>query len=122
MGPAVRAVMAQYTADVARYRRWKLATWVVTTALIVAAFLPFAVILLSSDVAPTVSALTFVNSGLLIAWLVWKNQILTFLGRPRRPHFPTEMRRIAEAADQRAATPQPFGAVPPDPRLRPRDW
>ena len=122
MGPSARAVMAQHKAAVARYRRWTIGIRVVTIALIVAAVLPFAAIVLNVNGADTPSVLDLLPSGLLIPWLLWKTEILTLLGRPGYPHFPTEMLRLAETSDHRAANPQPFGSVPPDPRLRPRDW
>lgn len=122
MGPAARAVLAQHNAVVARYRRWTIATRVITGVLIVAAILPFVAMLIIVNGLGTATALNFVPAGLLVPWLLWKDHILTVLGRPGYPHFPSGMLAIAQESDAQAAHPQPFGSLPPDPRLRPRNW
>lgn len=122
MGPAARAVLARHDAAVATYRRWTLATRAVTVLLVVSAVLPFVAMLLVADGSGAPTALNFLPTGLLVPWVLWKSEILGVLGRPGFPHFPAEMLRIAREDDERAANPQPFGALPPDPRLRPRSW
>lgn len=122
MGPAARAVLKRYEADVARYRRWKIASHVVTALLVAAFLLPLVAVFIIANGLGSASALNFVPAGLLIPWLLWNDEILSLLGRPGCPQYPTEMLRIAERDDHRAASPQPFGSMPPDPRLRPRNW
>lgn len=122
MGPSARAVLARHDAAVAQYRRWTVAARVVTGALVVSAVLPFAALVVATNGFDTPMILNFIPVGLLIPWLLWNDEILTLLGRPGHPHFPGEMLRIAQDNDRRAANPQPFGSLPPDPRLRPRSW
>lgn len=122
MGPAARKVLAAHDAAVARYRRWTIATRVVTIALVVAALLPFVAMMIILNELGTATALNFVPAGLLVPWLFWKDNILTLLGRPGYPHFPAGLLAIAQENDHQAANPQPFGSLPPDPRLRPRNW
>lgn len=122
MGPAARAVMERHDAAVKRYRRWTIATRGVTGLLVLAAILPFVAMLVIVNGLDIPPAVNFVPAGLLVPWLIWNDEILSLLGRPGYPHFPAEMLRIAQDDDQRAAHPQPFGSVPPDPRLRPRAW
>ena len=50
--------------------------------------------------------------GLLGGWLLWRDQILTLLGRPGKPRFPTQMLEIALRADEAARAPHPFGTLP----------
>ena len=122
MGPAARAVMRRHDAALAKYRRWKIASRIVTCVLIAAALLPVVAILIIANGLGSASVLNFVPAGLLVPWLLWNDEILSLLGRPGCPQFPAEMLRIAQADDDRAANPQPFGSLPPDPRSRPRNW
>lgn len=122
MGPAARRVMERHEAAVTRYRRWTIAARAATVTLIVVALVPFVAMAFIANGLGTPTALNFVPTGLLVPWLLWRDDVLTLLGRPGYPSFPGEMLRIAQQDDDRAANPLPFGSVPPDPRLRPRTW
>ncbi|SDC22267.1 hypothetical protein SAMN05216410_1417 [Sanguibacter gelidistatuariae] len=122
MGPAARAVITTHEAAMARYRRWTFATRAITIALIVAAVLPFVAMVVVVSGLGTPTLLNFVPVGLLVSWLLRKDEILTLLGRPGYPQFPATTLALAQDSDARAANPQPFGSLPPGPRFPPRNW
>ena len=115
-GPATRAVYETYHRDLAAHRRWTIADRSVTVALVGGTLLGLASILFTAAgiTLPPVASVSPI--GLLVAWLLWREEILTVLGRPGEPRFPSQMLAIALEADDAARNPRPFGSVPPSMR------
>ena len=115
-GPATRAVYDTYRRDLAAHRRWTIADRTVTTVLAGSTFLGLANVLftLAGVSLPAVASMSPI--GLLVAWVLWRKEILTLLGRPGEPRFPTQMLAIALDADEAARNPRPFGSAPPSMR------
>lgn len=115
-GPAVRSVYETYRRDLAAHRRWTIADRTVTVVLVGSTLLGLSSILfaLAGVTVPPVASVSPI--GLLVAWLLWRREILTLLGRPGEPRFPHQMLAIAIDADEAALTPRPFGSAPPSMR------
>lgn len=111
-GPATRAVYETYRRDLGAHRRWRIvdrSVTVVLAAAVVLGLASIAVAALGLDLPLVVSVCPI---GLLVAWLLWRQEILTLLGRRAEPVFPTQMLEIALGADEAARNPRPFGSLP----------
>ena len=123
-GPAVRAVLAEYERKLRTHRRWSKAERAITAVLavgtvwaLVAGGLGFA------GVLHVPWYLAYSPLPLLVVWLYRRQDLLERLGVPRAPSFPQAMIEIAAAADAQAATPRPFGSLPPTMRVHnPEHW
>lgn len=112
-GPATRAVYASYHRELEERRRWVVAERLILAVVAITGLLVLAAgpLGLSEAVAPLVVISPF---GILGGWLVWRDQILTLLGRPAEPRFPTQMLEIALRADGAARPSRPFDSFPAD--------
>ncbi len=124
-GPAARAVLDRYHADLARYRRRFLLTRVGLGALALWALA--SLVVTPGLVSSTGSSLPWLSLGIpvvlgTIVYLV-RMRVVDGLGAKGEPAFPTAMLEIARQQDAAAARPTVFGAVPESMRVyNPENW
>ena len=124
-GPAARAVLDRYHADLARYRRRVLGTRVGVGVIVLWA-------LVSAVIAPGLTASTGNNLPWLIlsvpvalAAIIYllRMRVVDGLGAKGEPAFPTAMLELAREQDAAAAKPRAFGAIPETMRVyNPENW